>query len=427
LNGSWGFQTFLFVMAFCFAICFIAGYQTRVATLGCWIMLVSFHVRAPLILNAGDTLLHCWFFWSLFLPLGRVLSLDAVRRRTVPVDSPTHCSVASAALILQICLMYWFSALSKCNAYWLEASALNYILAFDMYCRPAAHWVGQFPLVTRVLSWGTLLLEFVGPVVMLIPYRTALLRVVVIALLALFHVGIELTLKVELLSFICLSGLVALLPGIVWERIGWKLPAIAPDAPRRGPRWARIGTAVVCLPLLLTVVIWNVIVTTSTSLPPLATRAMGCLLNVVMLSQKWDMFANPPTEDVWFVYRARLKNGQLVDILRGGAPVDFERPSAADPVFPGHRWRKMHHHLLREDLKRYRNAVADYLCRRWNRTHSEAEQIVVLDVFCLGEQLGTGRDAGRRSRSRFARSVWGTEVETGNFAEALEALQKEGD
>ena len=68
------------------AVALLVGYRTRLATIGSWILLASIHVRLPVVINAGDTLLRVLLFWSIFLPLGAMWSVDARRGR--PVAAP---------------------------------------------------------------------------------------------------------------------------------------------------------------------------------------------------------------------------------------------------------------------------------------------------------------------------------------------------
>jgi len=60
-----------------FAVSLVLGLITRLSTLICLVGIVIVHDANPQILQGGDVLLRLLLFWSLFLPLGRMWSLDA--------------------------------------------------------------------------------------------------------------------------------------------------------------------------------------------------------------------------------------------------------------------------------------------------------------------------------------------------------------
>ena len=75
-NGSEVFQIILFAINLIFAFLLLVGYRTRISTILLFIFTVSLHARNPLILNGGDDILRLFLFWSIFLPLGAVWSVD---------------------------------------------------------------------------------------------------------------------------------------------------------------------------------------------------------------------------------------------------------------------------------------------------------------------------------------------------------------
>ncbi|MDY7080948.1 MAG: HTTM domain-containing protein, partial [Halobacteria archaeon] len=77
LSGDAWFQVLLFVVASVFALMLVVGYRTKVATVVSLVLLVSLHLRNPVILNGGDSLLRRLLFIGIFLPLGEQWSVDA--------------------------------------------------------------------------------------------------------------------------------------------------------------------------------------------------------------------------------------------------------------------------------------------------------------------------------------------------------------
>ena len=80
LSGGAALQWVLFAIAAVAAVCVLAGYRTTLATVVSWALITSLQMRNPLVLNAGDGLFRLLLFWSMFVPLGQVWSVDALRR-----------------------------------------------------------------------------------------------------------------------------------------------------------------------------------------------------------------------------------------------------------------------------------------------------------------------------------------------------------
>jgi hypothetical protein len=78
LGGGLAYQIFLWVLAVLFAFSLLVGYQSRIAALLSWVMLVSVHNRNPMVLHGGDVMLRCMAFWATWLPLGVRWSVDGL-------------------------------------------------------------------------------------------------------------------------------------------------------------------------------------------------------------------------------------------------------------------------------------------------------------------------------------------------------------
>jgi len=102
------------------------------------------------------------------------------------------------------------------------------------------------------------------------------------------------------------------------------------------------------------------------------------------LNQLWNMFAPfPAKDDGWYVIPGRLKDGRVVDLFRGGGPVEFGKPAHAALEFKNHRWRK-YMELLRK-REPLQPLYASYLCREWNRSHSGGEALGELEIIYVLE------------------------------------------
>jgi hypothetical protein len=396
-SGSLMQQAVLMAIAAGLAIALLVGYETRIAVVGSWLMLVSIQHRVPPINSGADVLLRMLLFWAMFLPLDRVWSLDRwldKRRGTTDPDDgqSTVLSVASAAVLIQMALVYLFSGVFKLNDDWLGGTAIAGSLAHDFYGTPLGERLLPYPGLLAVLTWLALALECAAPVLLFIPKFTPWLRIATVAALAAMHLGIGLLLKVDLFSPVSWAGLTLFLPEEFWN---CRLVArFAPPDERgtresagaeRSPLWRVIQG--LCAALLVYAIAVNINTLPSRPLAALAPETWQPLSSGLGLRQKWGMFAQVPDKDGWYVAKARLRDGSEVDLLRAGAKVDWTRPEYPAGMYPNFRWRKVFREMAFDDeagFQVFRAPVAEYLCRSWNAQNPAAKQVTELDlVYCM--------------------------------------------
>lgn len=232
LSGAPAFQGVLFSLAALGALSMLVGYRTRLATFVVWLLVLSIQLRNPLVLTGGDTLLHLLLFWSIFLPLGAVWSIDRIRasntgsgRTTPPQLSMRFFSVATVALFLQVAIMYWVTTINKYGEEWWNGTALYYALSYDRGATELGSYLLNFPVLLTVLTFATLALEALGPFLLFSPVFNGLLRTVAVAAFMGFHFGILATLSVGLFSLVAALCMVCFLPGRFWEKLLPKLRA----------------------------------------------------------------------------------------------------------------------------------------------------------------------------------------------------------
>ena len=396
-SGGWEYQAVLFGLANVLGIAILVGFETRWATIGSWLMLISLHNRVPPILDAGDNLLCVLLFWGMFLPLGRVWSVDSCRTQrsenaAIPEKLRPEFSAASAAILIQMAIIYLFSAIYKTNVDWLEGKAIEGALAHDFYANQWGNSLLRYPELLTTATWAVFALEWVGPVLLFAHGRIVLLRILTIVALAAMHIGIAVLMNVGLFSIVCLAGLALFLPSEVWVGYKFSLPAIENNAHANVAatphRWS--VTQMGCLLLLLYVLAANIDGLPSRPLGPLAPDKVKFLWTSCGLGQRWSMFEGIPSRDGWYVARARLKDGSRVDLLRNGAPVEWAKPKNPSGLYPNHRWSKCFREMSYDDQLRhqvFRLPVAEFLCRRWNQQNTEERQVVAFDLlFCAENQ-----------------------------------------
>ncbi|MDX1386836.1 MAG: HTTM domain-containing protein [bacterium] len=375
LNDSLAFQSTLFLLAGLMALALIFGFLTRLATVGSWVLLISLHWRNPLVLQFGDMLLRVLLFWSIFLPLGARWSWDAKGSRN---PNPTSVfSMASAALLLQVCLVYWFTAALKTgDTWWSQGNAVYYALNLDTLATPLGRSLSQHLTLIPWLTYGALGLEILGPALAFFPLWNGPVRTGVVVAMGLFHGSLGLTLHLGHFPFVGLLAWTPFIPAWFWEKLG--VSGTGGKESYLGlPRWLNL----VCLGFLAYVLLWNFKVSFPDSLAQYYPRGFPVLGKILHIDQRWGMYApNPTRSGGWYVIPARMANGEIVDLFQGGAPVSWDSPESVAQSYPNERWGNYLTTLWLERERGHRRLYAQYLCRNWNASHSAQEWVLGVEL-----------------------------------------------
>ena len=180
------------------------GYRTRFRTLA--FMHGEHAVPAGVLENGGDIALKVLCAWTLFCRWGPVLRRRrsaSLRRKgnvrhrsrrspTVPIGR-THAvmSLAFFAILLQLATIYYFNAVNKRGWTWHRGSAVYYCLYQERMVTWFAVLVREHVgmRLSRILTYGTLGMEYAAPVLLLTPYGWQSSRRVAVILLPLMHLG----------------------------------------------------------------------------------------------------------------------------------------------------------------------------------------------------------------------------------------------
>jgi hypothetical protein len=381
LDGSATYARLLFLLAAAVAVALVVGYRTQLATFFSWLLLLSLHARNPLVLHGGDLLERLLLFWSIFLPLGARWSLDA---KASPPSGPLASSVATVALLLQVVFVYWFGLAARTDAaWWGKGTAVADALQLDFYATPLSRWLRDLP--PELLRWATLAtvaVEGGGPLLLLLSGGLPRLRTAVVAVMVAFHVLLGLSLRLGTFSLVCAVAWLPFLPAWFWDGFLARLRLLVstraetePVKPAAGAVLSPLAAAVV-LAALAYVFVFNL----------LALREGGISLSMVRgigLEQSWGMFAPYPKPlDGWYVVEARLKDGKTVDPFRGG-PVSWDKPEMISRIYPNARWAGYLTLLTQPQFRPYLAYFAEYLGRRWNAEHGDAEAVQSVEVYYM--------------------------------------------
>jgi predicted DCC family thiol-disulfide oxidoreductase YuxK len=247
-------QALLGLLMTCAAMSML-GLFTRVATVGMWVLLVSFHMRNPIILNGGDVLLRSATFLLMLMPAGAAWSLDnAIRRRLMHPVQPglgrklaalpfTHAVLwhevmrgePPAGLVrpwslrlaqIQLAVLYFFTGVDKLRGIdpgggyfgdWLGGHAVYRALNHGTISRFAVF--GDWPWwVFAPATWLTLGWEITFPLLVL--WRRT--RWYALSFGVLLHLGIWVTMEVTHFSFTTLAFYWLFVPAVILMDVAGK-------------------------------------------------------------------------------------------------------------------------------------------------------------------------------------------------------------
>ncbi len=221
LSGVWQLEALLLAVAGMFAIALLVGFHTRLATVSCWIFLVSLDVRNFYVLAGGDMLLRAVIFWSMFLPLGAFYSVDHAWSGPANKTPKRIITWGTLAFSAQIGVLYLFSALGKTGVeWWHEGSALYYALNVDYVGTGFGQWLLHLPpRLLQYTTWATLAFEFVAPFFLFSPWLTGPIRTLTILGIVGLHGAILLSLLVGIFPFVGIVSILFFLPSWFWDHL----------------------------------------------------------------------------------------------------------------------------------------------------------------------------------------------------------------
>ena len=159
----------LYLLLIIFTIMLLIGKHTRTSAIVAFILLSSFHEKNTLILNSGDTLIRLMLFYLAIAPSGKCLSLDSIKKRQ-SLTSKEHKEWQQEyiwprrLMQIQLAIVYLFAFLPKTGVTWRGGTAIYYFLANPHFARFSFDFLGNFIILTIFMTYATLLIELLFPI-----------------------------------------------------------------------------------------------------------------------------------------------------------------------------------------------------------------------------------------------------------------------
>ncbi|HZZ73881.1 MAG TPA: HTTM domain-containing protein [Pirellulales bacterium] len=409
LNGSAWSQEVLFAVSAVFAVWLLLGYRTRLSTCASWLLLISLGGRNPMIVDGGEAIWEAMLFWSMFVPLGAAWSID--RRLRPPLTPPPQriLSCATAALLVQVAMMYFFNGLFKTAPMWdRDFTAVYYVMNLSMYATHFGESLRQFPGLLKVLTAGTFFLELCGSLLAFVPLWKGLFRRLAIVGFTLLHLGFVLTMTLGIFPWICIACWLLFWPQSWWDRLSrvrlfGRLAARLerraapylnavwfrnPERPRL--RSSRLASTLVVL-LGGIVLLWNVrelqrqrkidrdAALAATENGPTQKRSeaeqgeilpdsFDLFMRGLGFDQRWCLFAPQVfNEEGYFTMEGTLAGGQIVNLWRPGLNLPATRAEAVEQAYVNQRWRNYLMALAMPENAFQKTYLSDWLRWRWEQ------------------------------------------------------------
>lgn len=337
-----------------FAIGLLAGYKTTWCTVAVWVTSCAHHYAARHTIDYHDTAIVNLLLWSLALPLGQRLSVDAALRRKAgravpPLQYHPTQVVAGCGFVLTLAWLYLNTAVCKDgSAWWWEGNAVR-LAAMEFAARsPTGVWaVAHLPdACFRAATHIVMAVEWLVPVLLLIPWRRFALRLASALVLVFMHGAMWLLMDIGSFPPTMMAAACALLPTTFWNRLAGGSAAPRPPAAARPACRRRLRQHLLNGFFGLSVLI-NIEGTRLQALDPdercpyPGAEWVLKLKYLLGVESTWAMYAPEPAGyGGWWVALGRRSSGTEVDLITG-------EPPTLTPPFPrrgphaslrGHYW-----------------------------------------------------------------------------------------
>lgn len=397
---------FFFTFALLVYLCFILGIYTRVTTFALWIVTFSLINRNPFVLSSGYSILYLLIFWSMFLPLGRYYSVDArFRDQDEEQDSFSFYSIRTFAILFQILLIYFAAACLKLNSNWLSGNAIGVVMQADHFLTAGGYFFKKLTFLHKPFTYLTLSWEFVGPVLVLWPFKTKTIRILAVALFMLMHLSFMLTINLDLFPWICIIAWILFIPGEFWNA---KRIANSKIVLRSSNIFSLVISCsatklkflynsskiqfsssfkkaiynlnnLLVLILISLILFWNIRNIVSYEYH-FSKSTFNSIIRSVGLGQYWGMFSYPFQDDGWMIVPGLLADGTTLDVFQN-QPVSYQKPERISKYYPNNHWAAYFLEIWYKKNAYLREPLVSYICKQWNSTHSSEKQLQAVKLY----------------------------------------------
>jgi hypothetical protein len=416
---------------------FLVGWKTRVAHVLSWFCLLSLQTRVDVLANGGDFVFSTLVLFTMFLPMGRRFSVDAVldglraarggvsaaneaAPRVLPVQPVV--SLAVLALTVQLAVIYFFNAVHKDGATWRDGTAVYWLLHQARIVTVLGVWVREHaPLaLLQGLTYGALAVEYALPVLILSPFGRPFTRRAALLLVFGLHGGVALLSNLGVFSPVMMVFSTLLVSADDWDALARRArrpegPAArvaavsarvrgavergllalyggAPWTPADTPARQKLGSARLwlresCVAFLIVVATSQMLIENRAiprQLRVSQPRLLRAAVSYLRLNQGWSMFApEAPRDDMTLVVDAVTADGRHLDPYNEIASAVADPHLRAVPTRLGHDALWCDYTVRIEGHGELHDIFKHWLFDHHKRTGRAEDRIVAVDAYIV--------------------------------------------
>ena len=393
----WGpdwYMTLLFQIQIGLAAAMGLGFFPRISAFLGWFLLGSLVLRNPLMVYGGDKLSTLLLLAFAFVPSG-----------AEKTKLPRLAQFGGFLYISQLVITYCAAGAAKIGPNsWQRGDALLHAFPLNLLAKPLGVWLSQWPELLYLPSVATPWFELLWPWLLLLPASLlkGWIRVGAIAALLGLNIGIFVTLDVGFFMLYTSPALLVLLPSAIWnfrplkslnETVVSRVRAVECRLlPHSVVQFSSV-TGVIFLASVYWVTAFEGMKVYDIDWPWPAWN----VIRTPNLYQNWGLFTNPNRKLQWYVAKAELKSGEVVDILQDGRPINYARPRHPNPVFwENYRWRlafaKSNKHFKEASM---RNRLAWALGKHWDNQEPDERHVKSVKLYRMTKNLNFEKDEKR--------------------------------
>lgn len=197
----------LILLAVC-GVCLVLGVFSRLSALIAYLIILSLDARNHFVLHTGHKILYIMLLYLTLSRCGDALSVKRLARIWSPTNpefgAARDGSIFAQRLIqVQLAIVYWSAFSAKLHGKsWMDGSAIYYATHVNQFQRFPVPYLFDHLWTCRLLTWGTLALEF--SLCALIWVKE--LRYPLLAAGTIFHLGLDWALVLPLFEYVMLAG-----------------------------------------------------------------------------------------------------------------------------------------------------------------------------------------------------------------------------
>lgn len=391
LSGSALWQGLLFALTFVAVTSYAVGYKTRLSAFVSLILIMSMHNRNIMMLYPGDDFSRLVLFFSCFLQVGQVWSIDSQCKVTGhPATDFGFPTLYAAAYILFISWYFSIAGFTKLGSSWKEGLGVYYLISRESWTTglggPIVSRLWLLHLLNEVTWYGESLL----PILFLLPWRNQLFRTIGIVLYVVMLICFRVFIATYHVSQLGIVLLIGALPAYFWTLVRVAPPAeVVPRAAATAPTWARSGLAGFFAAMML-LHSWSEWHRVSFLVPGMMTppfpEPIRKLALFVYASNPWRVYfvETKKLQDGWIVPRGYSSDGKRDLNLATGEPFSLTKPKDFVVASGGFRWWRFYYRVYAYKPGEVRNRmidqIADYHCRRALQQGLDAVEIILMEL-----------------------------------------------